>query len=141
MPVWRRDEEGRAFALIVTKLGKAAIAARDDRQLTGMASNAPALSSGSDAAPTREAAPSQPEQPDRSAPRDGTKLSAVIELLSREEGARIEDLTSATGWLPHTTRAALTGLRRRGYTIERARAEQGDSLYRIVATAAPAQAA
>ncbi len=65
----------------------------------------------------------------------------MIELLSREEGARIEDLTSATGWLPHTTRAALTGLRGRGYTIERARAEQGDSLYRIVATAAPAQAA
>ena len=70
-----------------------------------------------------------------------SKLSAVIELLSREEGARIEDLTSATGWLPHTTRAALTGLRRRGYTIERTRSEQGGSLYRIVTTAAAALAA
>jgi hypothetical protein len=65
----------------------------------------------------------------------------VIALLSRPEGARIEELTLATGWLPHTTRVALTGLRKRGYTIERGRSEQGGSLYRIVASAAPAHAA
>jgi hypothetical protein len=41
-------------------------------------------------------------------------------------------LIAATGWLPHTTRAALTGLRRRGYTIERERSEKGGSVYRIV---------
>jgi DNA-binding MarR family transcriptional regulator len=65
----------------------------------------------------------------------------VIAQLSKREGARIEDLISATGWLPHTTRAALTGLRKRGYMIERARSEQGGSLYRIVASPAPALAA
>jgi len=54
------------------------------------------------------------------------------------EGERIEDLTSATGWLPHSTRAALTGLRKRGYRVERARSEEGDSFYRIVARGAPA---
>ncbi len=54
MPAWRRDEEGRAFALIITKLGKAAIAAQVDRQLADMASNAPALST--DAGPSRGAA-------------------------------------------------------------------------------------
>ena len=37
------------------------------------------------------------------------------------------------GWLPHTTRAVLTGLRRRGYTIERERSEKDGSVYRIVA--------
>jgi len=39
---------------------------------------------------------------------------------------------AATGWLPHTTRAALTGLRKRGYavTIDRSNKEQG-STYRI----------
>ena len=39
---------------------------------------------------------------------------------------------AATGWLPHTTRAALTGLRKRGYavTIDRSNKERG-STYRI----------
>jgi len=35
--------------------------------------------------------------------------------------------------LPHTTRAALTGLRNRGYGLERSRPEEGKpSVYRIV---------
>jgi Protein of unknown function (DUF3489) len=40
-------------------------------------------------------------------------------------------LTQATGWLPHTTRAALTGLRKRGYAVIRERIGAGDSVYRI----------
>ena len=41
-------------------------------------------------------------------------------------GASLNDMVEVTGWLPHTTRAALTGLRHKGYAIERgknARAE------------------
>jgi len=38
-------------------------------------------------------------------------------MLSRKSGATLEALVDATGWLPHTTRAALTGLRKRGYTV------------------------
>jgi hypothetical protein len=71
-------------------------------------------------------------QSERVAPRDGTKLASVIALLGRDQGAGIDDLTTATGWLRHTTRAALTGLRKRGFVIERARSEQLGSLYRIV---------
>jgi len=97
MPIWRRGEKGRPFALIITKLGRAAVAATDDRQPTDMASNSPPLSSGSDAVPSREATPSQSEQPEQSAPRQGTKLAAVIALLSRGEGARIEELTRRRG--------------------------------------------
>ena len=29
----------------------------------------------------------------------------------------LAELIAATGWLPHTTRAALTGLRKRGYAV------------------------
>ena len=36
---------------------------------------------------------------------------------------RLDDLIGATGWLPHTTRAALTGLRQKGYCIERTQRE------------------
>ena len=40
-----------------------------------------------------------------------TKIDTVIGLLSRAEGATIGQLVAATGLLPHTTRAALTGLK------------------------------
>ncbi|MGB7976221.1 MAG: DUF3489 domain-containing protein [Roseiarcus sp.] len=65
------------------------------------------------------------------APRDGSKLALVIEHLQRADGATLVDLTQATGWLPHTTRAALTGLRKRGYAVIRERVGAGDSVYRI----------
>jgi Protein of unknown function (DUF3489) len=63
------------------------------------------------------------------APRDGSKLALVIDLLQRSDGATIPNLTEATGWLPHTTRAALTGLRKRGYAVIRERIGAGDSVY------------
>jgi Protein of unknown function (DUF3489) len=56
----------------------------------------------------------------------------VIGLLRRSDGATIPNLTEGTGWLPHTTRAALSGLRKRGYAIARERVDTKDSVYRIV---------
>jgi Protein of unknown function (DUF3489) len=75
------------------------------------------------------ASPDQESHPARA--RDGSKLALVIEHLQRADGATIIDLTEATGWLPHTTRAALTGLRKRGYAVIRERIGDGDSVYRI----------
>ena len=68
-------------------------------------------------------------------PRGGTKIAQVIELLQRSDGAALAELVAATGWLPHTTRAALTGLRKRGYAvgIDRAHKARG-SVYRIEPT-------
>ena len=74
-------------------------------------------------------------EPERSPqhPRDGSKQALLVELLNRPEGASLEDLLGATGWLPHTTRAALTGIRRRGYEIARGTADDGQSRYRVTA--------
>jgi hypothetical protein len=47
----------------------------------------------------------------------GTKIDSVIALLRKPPGAALTDLTAATGWLPHTTRAALTGLKKKGHVI------------------------
>ena len=60
----------------------------------------------------------------------------MIDLLQRSEGATITDLIEATGWLPHSARAALTGLRKRGYAVARERIEGGDAIYRVGVTAA-----
>lgn len=59
-----------------------------------------------------------------------SKRSLLIERLSRPEGAGIDELTKALGWLPHTVRAALTGLRRKGYAINRTKPAEGGSVYR-----------
>ena len=48
-----------------------------------------------------------------------TKTSIVLDLLRREQGATLAELVALTGWLPHTTRAALTGLRKKGHVLEK----------------------
>ena len=75
-------------------------------------------------------------------PREGTKLSLVIAVLERAEGVAIGELMTTTGWLAHTTRAALTGLRKRGYTVELEKgAGDQESRYRITAMPIAAKAA
>lgn len=60
----------------------------------------------------------------------GTKQALVVDLLRSDAGASLTELAGVTGWLPHTTRAALTGLRKRGFAIATEKAE-GLTRYRI----------
>jgi hypothetical protein len=55
------------------------------------------------------AAPRPTPAPLSPTPRQGTKIAGVIALLQRDQGAKLDELIAATGWLPHTARAALTG--------------------------------
>lgn len=59
-----------------------------------------------------------------------SKISLVLDLLQREEGASLAELVELTGWLPHTTRAALTGLRKKGHAIGKDR-HDGETRYAI----------
>lgn len=68
------------------------------------------------------------------APPRQNKSALVIELLRREGGATLADLVAATGWLPHTTRAALTGLRKKGHVIDRVKVD-GTTTFRIASAA------
>ncbi|MBB4155535.1 hypothetical protein GGQ80_003460 [Sphingomonas jinjuensis] len=63
-----------------------------------------------------------------------TKQADVLALLGRDDGATLGDIIAATGWLPHTTRAALTGLRKKGHQIERSKRD-GATCYRLLAAA------
>lgn len=60
-----------------------------------------------------------------------TKASQILAMLQRESGATLEELVAATGWLPHTTRAALTGLRKKGHALTSEK-HDGVRRYRIV---------
>ena len=48
-----------------------------------------------------------------------TKSAAVLELLRRQQGSTLAELVDATAWQPHTARAMLTSLRKKGHAIER----------------------
>jgi len=53
------------------------------------------------------------------------KKDKFIALLRREDGATIAEMAEALAWLPHTTRAMLTGLRKQGLIIDKVKAEGG----------------
>ncbi len=60
-----------------------------------------------------------------------TKIETILKLLHRPNGANIAQLQKAVGWQPHSVRAALTGLRKKGYTIERDKDAKGVTRYRV----------
>jgi len=98
---WRREENGARIGLIITATGLAAIGIDDeDRGPT---------EPGGDRAPADR-------QANRAA-RPGGKLGSILAAVEAEEGASIAELASLTRWQPHTTRAALTRLRQRGFDI------------------------
>jgi hypothetical protein len=159
-PVHRRDEGGRKISLVVTAAGLEA--ARDvdasEGQVTSSIENSPAKPArrarkgrGRGSAEHASSKPSARRGASASVgaigpnieaassgatPREGSKTALVLGLLGRAEGAALEDLVTATGWLPHTTRAALTGLRKRGYAVRREKRAGGPSVYRVNAATA-----
>ena len=68
------------------------------------------------------------------APREGSKQAKLVALLSRKSGVTIAKASMALSWQKHTTSATITGLRKRGYMIEREARAGKDGLYRIVTT-------
>jgi hypothetical protein len=76
-----------------------------------------------------------PSRQHQTLPRPGSKQALILSLLACQQGASLAEMMAATGWLPHTTRAALTGLRQRGCTIERSTRAEGGSTYRITNSA------
>ena len=103
--LWRTEGK-RKLAAVITDAGRAAIAEVDDKKRE------------------LEQPPAKPEaDPVEAVPQ--TKQALLIGMLERKEGATLDQLVEATGWLPHTTRAALTGLRKKGHVITRTKDEIG----------------
>jgi hypothetical protein len=127
MPVWREDEDGRGTSLIITREGRDAIGVEDNEN--------DSLKEATRAKQRRRGVGQQSSSQHRltnlDEPRSGSKQALIIKMLSRKSGATLEALVEATGWLPHTARAALTGLRKRGYTVLLERQDGKPSHYRI----------
>lgn len=63
-------------------------------------------------------------KPEKPAPRPARKIDQVITLLERKQGATLTEMTDATGWQPHSARAVLTGLRKKGHTIVKSKRDE-----------------
>jgi biotin operon repressor len=156
--VWRTGEDDTMLGLRITPAGCRAIgvaaeetgavdeaAAAGLDRATDQADYKPALAAAaSDIAPTGPAAmPPNVPPPGATVPangregaiRAGSKTAGLVKLL-QGEGRSALSLGADLGWLPHTVRAALTGLRQRGIKIERSRNGDGVAIYRIPDTAA-----
>ena len=120
MPVWRVDESGRSLSLVILRAGRVVIGVSEDHPESEINLKPNVLA--------REAIKAEEASP---TPRPGSKQALIISLLSKSSGATIHSLIEATGWLPHTTRAALTGLRKRGFKVERSNDGSQGSCYRI----------
>jgi hypothetical protein len=149
MPVWRIDEDGRPISLIITKAGRAAISPSDQDPVRveverpdplkhpGLHDTLQGELSRQDEDRKPPSARGRGETTAGLTPaRAGSKQAKVIAMLSDGSGATMESLIASTGWLPHTTRAALSGLRKRGYAVERTQEADGCSRYRINGAAA-----
>lgn len=88
------------------------------------------------AANRRPRSPSRPSTqlspPPASTAKPASKQVQLVTLLVRDEGATLDQMIAITGWLPHTTRAALTGLKKKGYAISSDKVD-GVRTYRGVA--------
>lgn len=62
-----------------------------------------------------------------------TKQQIMIDMLSRPEGATIEELAEATQWLGHTVRGAMSGALKKklGLTITSEKVDQRGRVYRL----------
>jgi hypothetical protein len=88
-PIWRRDDSGQGYALKLTATGLKAIAVDEGSH--------DAIEHGEASQPQNGASPDEGADPARvAAPRDGSKLALVIELLRRADGATIVDLTAVS---------------------------------------------
>lgn len=154
LPLWKEDDDGSPLALVITAKGLAAINVEAEqrgdhdepvRQTNKRAKHHVNEPKRSGSTSTRDKAPSRDKgrrpvggsarqakpKVERCEPSASSKLGRVIAMLGRKAGASIADIVAATGWQPHTARAALSGLRKRRLEVTREKNRRGTSAYRI----------
>jgi hypothetical protein len=60
-----------------------------------------------------------------------TKTATVTKLLLRNRGATVAEIMAITSWQPHSVRAFLTGLRKKGHMLLKEERKGGETSYRL----------
>lgn len=126
-PVWRETVDGERWTLVIAAAGLAAIGVGES-EVDGAGEARPS----SDSADAGEPALNESAQATERPARRGSKKALVIERLRQPEGASLDDIAGLTGWLAHTIRAFLTGLRKAGMAVETIRRTGEPTRYRLM---------
>jgi hypothetical protein len=138
--VWRESKDGQRFTLVITDAGRQTIGVAADEQ----SQTPPAAPRGSKrsvgrrrkageskGATARSLKAKRAASP--AAPRAGTKLALLLELLQRKGGATIPEVTKATGWQAHSVRGAISGALKKqlGLAVASIKVEGRGRVYRV----------
>lgn len=119
-PLWRETGDGHGTTLVVTDAGLLAIGIE------------PVVVKAVVAIRKHAAETPAPKVP---VIREGTKQATLIAMLRAPEGATIEEIMAATGWLAHTARGALSGALKKklGLEVTSERDDARGRVYRLPA--------
>ena len=125
--IWRETGDGHGVTLVATNAGLDAIGIEHE---AGSA-NAVALDALTDE-PAAQAAVTV-AAPKSRALREGTKQAALIDMLSRPEGATLDEIATALQWAKHTCRGAMSGAlkKRLGLVITSKKVDGRGRVYQI----------
>ena len=117
-PLWRETGDGHGTTLVVTDAGLLAIGI------------APVVVKTMTAIHENAAEVLKPKVP---TPRAGTKQATLIAMLRAPDGATMEAIIAATGWLPHTARGVMSGAlgKKLGLVVTSVKEGDGARVYRI----------
>jgi len=117
-PLWRETGDGHGTTLVVTDAGLLVIGIEPVVVKTVAAIREHGVKATPQKAPTQRA---------------GTKQAMLITLLEAPEGATMEEIIAATGWLAHTARGAISGAlgKKLGLVVTAAKEEGRGRVYRI----------
>lgn len=115
-PVWR-EKNGKAFTLVISDKGLETIGVSPEEMETV---EQPEKEKQEKPAPTKSSVKHGKKKPD-----------IILAMLSRAKGATIEQLQEATGWQPHSVRAVISILRKKGTPIVRSQGKDGTTLYQV----------
>ena len=115
MPVWRKAKDGQRLSLVLTAAGWDAIGVEPPQAAEKASAKADIESK-------------------KAGPKANTALGKLIALLSRKNGASIDEAIKATGWQAHSIRGAISGAlkKKHGLTVASEASEGRGRVYRIV---------
>ena len=117
-PLWRETGDGHGTTLVVTDAGLLAIGIEPVLAKTEVAIH----ETGADTPVSKF-----------STPRAGTKQAMLIALLQAPDGATMDEIVAATGWLAHTARGAMSGAlgKKQGLVVTSEKDEARGRVYRL----------
>lgn len=68
------------------------------------------------------------------------KSTTVRKMLRRSSGATLAEITTVTTWQPHSARAFLSGIRKKGEPLQRDTRRDGTTCYKLIEVLRPPQA-